>query len=396
MSTSEFPGEESDDADFSPKELARYSRHLLVPEFGRAGQTRLKEGRVLIVGLGGLGCPASMYLAAAGVGTLGLVEFDRVDESNLQRQVLYGSGDVGRAKIEVAAGRLAEINPHIRFVTHQGRLRAENALEILGQYDLVLDGSDNFGTRYLVNDACVMLGKPNVHGAVHRFEGQVSVYSARGGPCYRCLFPTPPAAGEVQNCAEAGVLGVLPGLVGVLQATEAIKLLAGVGKAMVGRMLIVDALSMSFRQIRFGRDKECPVCGERPTIRQLTDFEAVCSTQIQGDATTMSTEAMAQISPEELKARMDKGEKPFILDVRNPDEYAICKIAGSTLIPLGELPGRMSELDPTKEIIVHCKMGGRASQAQAFLLQNGFSNVRNLTGGILAWGEKVDPAVVKY
>lgn len=380
----------------SPAELTRYSRHLLVPELGRAGQERLKAGRVLVVGVGGLGCPAAMYLAAAGVGTLGLVEFDRVDETNLHRQLLYSTSDVGRLKIDRAVERLAEINPHVRFEPHPFRFCAEGAGELVAQYDVVLDGSDNFGTRYLVNDACVMLRKPNVHGAVHRFEGQVSVYSASGGPCYRCLFPTPPAPGEIPNCAEAGVLGVLPGLVGLLQATEAVKLLAGVGAPMIGRLLVLDALAMRFREIRLKRDPQCPVCGDRPTITQLVDYDVRCEINTHGGSDPMSADAMPQMTPEDLKARLDRGDAPFILDVRNPDEYAICKIAGSTLIPLGELPARLAELDPQREIVVHCKMGGRSSQAQAFLKQNGFMKVYNLAGGVLAWAERIDPSMAKY
>jgi adenylyltransferase/sulfurtransferase len=376
--------------------LTRYSRHLLVPELGRVGQDRLKAGRVLIVGVGGLGCPAAMYLAAAGVGTLGLVEFDRVDETNLHRQLLYSNSDVGRPKIDRAVERLAEINPHVRIEPHPVRFQAENARELVARYDLVLDGSDNFGTRYLVNDACVMLRKPNVHGAVHRFEGQVSVYAAAGGPCYRCLFPTPPAPGEVPNCAEAGVLGVLPGLVGLLQATETVKLLAGVGAPMVGRLLVLDALAMKFREIRLKPDPQCPVCGDCPTITQLADYDAPCETNTPGGPDPMSADSMPQMTPEELKARLDRGDDLFILDVRNPDEYAICNIAGSTLIPLGELPARLNELDPQREIVVHCKMGGRSAQAQAFLKQNGFANVHNLAGGILAWAERIDPAMPKY
>jgi adenylyltransferase/sulfurtransferase len=385
-------------ASLSPQEVARYSRHLIMPEVGVEGQKRLKASAVLLVGAGGLGSPLALYLAAAGVGRLGLVDFDVVDFSNLQRQVLHGTPDVGRPKLRSAADRVAAINPEVRVDLYETHLTSANAFDILGPYDLVIDGTDNFPTRYLVNDACVLLGKPNVYGSIFRFEGQASVFYPGKGPCYRCLYPEPPPPGEVPSCAEGGVLGILPGLVGCIQATEGVKLLLGQGKPLVGRLLLYDALQMSFREFKVRRDPNCPVCGDRPTVTKLIDYEQFCGVRGQESpapgGTTMP--AGGEIAPEELKRRLDAGEDVFVLDVRNPPEYAICHIAGSTLIPLPALPQRLGELDRGRELVVHCKSGMRSQQAIGILRQAGFSNLKNLTGGILAWADKVDPSMPKY
>ena len=388
--------ERSSTIELATDERVRYSRHLLLPEVGLEGQKRLKAAKVLVVGLGGLGSPLAMYLAAAGVGRLGLVDFDRVDASNLQRQLLYGTADIGRPKIEAAQRRLADINPAIRLDAHPHRLTADNALDIVADYDVVVDGTDNFATRYLVNDVCVLAGKPNVHGSIFRFEGQVSVFDPPNGPCYRCIYPEPPPPGLTPSCAEAGVLGILPGVIGVLQATEVVKILLGIGDSLSGRLVLFDALAMRFREVRVPRDPGCPICGERPTILEPIDYEAFCCSAT-GDATTMSSADTANaISVEELKQRLDAGEKPFVLDVRNPDEYAICSIEGSHLIPLGELPDRLGELDRDQEIIIHCKMGGRGGQALQLLREQGFDQCKNLTGGILAWAQRIDPSLTTY
>jgi adenylyltransferase/sulfurtransferase len=385
-------------AALSPREVARYSRHLIMPEVGVDGQKRLKSSSVLLVGAGGLGSPLGLYLAAAGVGRLGLVDFDVVDFSNLQRQVIHGTPDVGRPKLRSAAERIAAINPEVRVDTYETRLTSANALDLLRPYDLVIDGTDNFPTRYLVNDACVLLGKPNVYGSIFRFEGQASVFYPGKGPCYRCLYPEPPPPGEVPSCAEGGVLGILPGLIGCVQATECVKLLLGRGTPLVGRLLLYDALQMSFREFKVRRNPACPVCGDRPTVTRLIDYEQFCG--VRGEETPHRTGetmgASGEIAPEELKRRLDAGEGVFILDVRNPPEYAICRIAGSTLIPLPELPQRLGELDPGRELVVHCKGGMRSQQALGILRQAGFRNVKNLTGGILAWADRVDPSVPKY
>lgn len=374
-------------------ERARYSRHLLLPEVGEEGQQKLLAARVLTVGTGGLGSPAALYLAAAGIGTLGLIDFDNVDLSNLQRQILHGNSDVGRPKVDSARETLREINPGIELITHNERLSADNAKEIFGNYDIILDGTDNFSTRYLINDACVLMDKVNVHGSIFRFEGQVSVFAPPQGPCYRCLFPEPPPPGMVPNCAEAGVLGILPGVIGVLQATEAIKIILGIGSPLIGRLLLYDALGASFREVKLRRDPDCPCCGENPTIAELVEYDAICTTG-GGEQTAMSSST--DITPKELKARLDAGEKVFILDVRNPEEYAICKLDGSTLIPLAELPNRTGELNPDEEIVVHCRSGGRSAQAATFLRQLGFKDVKNLTGGVLLWSDTVDPSMPKY
>jgi adenylyltransferase/sulfurtransferase len=376
-------------------EVKRYSRHLIMPEVGMEGQRKLKAARVLCIGAGGLGSPAAMYLAAAGVGTLGLVDFDVVDFSNLQRQILHGTPDVGRSKLASAQARLSAINPEIAIRTYETSLTSKNALDLFRDYDVILDGTDNFPTRYLVNDACVLLKKPNAYGSIFRFEGQASVFGAPGGPCYRCLYPEPPPPGLVPSCAEGGVLGVLPGIIGTIQATEAIKLILGAGEPLIGRFLIFDALRMRFRELKLRRDPECPVCGDRPTVRELIDYEQFCGIA-PGVTTTPPADAATELSVLELKGRLDRGDVPFILDVREPQEYQICRIPGSTLIPLGELPRRHAELDRRQDIVVHCKSGVRSAKAAAFLRQQGFERVRNLKGGILDWIDKVDPSQAKY
>jgi len=374
-----------------PLEIARYSRHLVLPEVGMEGQRRLRRARVVVVGAGGLGSPLVLYLAAVGVGRIGLVDFDVVDLSNLQRQVLYGTEDVGRSKAELARQRIEALNPHVRVDCHVVRLTSDNALGILGDYDVVLDGTDNFPTRYLVNDACVLLGKPNVYGSIFRFEGQVSVFGAAGGPCYRCLYPEPPAAGSVPNCAEGGVLGVLPGTVGTLQATEAIKLILGQGQPLVGRLLLFDALEMRFRELKLRKDPHCPVCGESPLIRQLIDYEAAC-----GVAPEPQSSAPPAIEVEELRVRLDGGAPPLLLDVRTPEEWAICRIDGARLIPVQALPSRIDELERQREVVVYCHVGWRSAWAVDLMLRRGFSRVVNLAGGIDAWSQRVDPSVPRY
>jgi adenylyltransferase/sulfurtransferase len=386
------PTEAADLPALTNDDLTRYSRQLIMPEVGVEGQRKLKAARVLCVGAGGLGSPALLYLTAAGVGTLGLVDFDVVDVSNLQRQILYDAGDVGRPKLAAARARLTALNPDLNLVTHETRLTSANALDILRHYDLVLDGADNFPTRYLVNDACVLLGKPNVHGSIFRFDGQASVFATRGGPCYRCLYPEPPPPGVVPSCAEGGVLGVLPGLIGTIQATEAIKLIIGAGESLAGRLPLFDALGMSVRVMTLRRDPACPVCGDRPTITALIDYEQFCGV-------VPASTATAEMTVEELKGRLDRRERVWILDVREPREFEICRIPGSTLIPLAELPARVSELPRgagAPDIVVHCKMGGRSAHAVAWLQAHGITRVSNLTGGILAWIDRVDPALPKY
>jgi adenylyltransferase/sulfurtransferase len=385
------PGVEAAEVDLpalTETESHRYSRHLIMPEVGVKGQRRLKAARVLCVGAGGLGSPASLYLAAAGVGTLGLVDFDNVDVSNLQRQILYSTDDVGRPKLASAAARLSGLNPDVKIVTHETALTSANALDIFRQYDIVVDGADNFPTRYLVNDACVLTGRPNVYGSIFRFDGQASVFATQGGPCYRCLYPEPPPPGLVPSCAEGGVLGVLPGIVGTIQATEAIKLIIGAGETLAGRLLLFDALQMSFRILKLRRDPACPVCGDSPTVKTLIDYEHFCGLTPENDITV-----------DALKARLDRGDAPWILDVREQKEYDICRIPGSTLIPLGELPNRLSEIPSgagAPDVVVHCKMGGRSAKAAGLLRDRGFTRVKNLKGGILAWIDRVDPSQRKY
>lgn len=380
-------------------EVKRYSRHLIMPEVGVDGQRRLKAGKVLCIGAGGLGSPAAMYLAAAGVGTIGVVDFDVVDFSNLQRQIIHGTSDVGRSKLASAKDRLLDINPHIEVNTYEEALSSENAFRLFEPYDVILDGTDNFPTRYLTNDACVLLGKPNAYGSIFRFEGQASVFATKDGPCYRCLYPEPPPPGLVPSCAEGGVLGVLPGVIGVIQATEAIKLLAGIGEPLIGRFLIYDALRMRFRELKLRKDPDCPVCGTHPTVDKLIDYEEFCGlrqTPPEGANVSTSANNGFEISAVDLKQRLDRGETLRIIDVREPNEYQINRIPGSELIPLGEIPRRYAELDPESEIVVHCKMGGRSAKAADYLRSVGFKRVLNLTGGILDWVDKVDPSQPKY
>jgi molybdopterin/thiamine biosynthesis adenylyltransferase/rhodanese-related sulfurtransferase/molybdopterin converting factor small subunit len=380
--------------ELSREEVQRYSRHLIMPEVGVEGQRKLKAARVLCIGAGGLGAPASMYLAAAGVGTLGLVDFDKVDASNLHRQIIYGTPDVGRPKLEASRDRLVAMNPSVKVVLHEVALTSKNALDVLRDYDVILDGTDNFQTRYLVNDACVLLGKPNAYGSIFRFDGQASVFAVKGGPCYRCLYPEPPPPGLVPSCAEGGVLGVLPGIIGIIQATEAVKLILGAGQPLVGRLLLYDALQMRFRELKLRRDVECPVCGDHPTIHELIDYDAFCGVTPTTSAAVSS--GVPEVTAQELKAQIDKGSGVFILDVREPNEYQICRIPGSTLIPLGEVASRSAELDRDRDIVVHCKMGGRSAKAVALLQDRGFTRVKNLKGGILEWIDKVDPTQSKY
>ena len=383
----------------SQDEIKRYSRHLIMPEVGMDGQRRLKAGSVLCIGAGGLGSPAAMYLAAAGIGRIGMVDFDVVDFSNLQRQLLHGTKDVGTSKNESAKRRLNDLNPHVQVDTYETLLTSQNALDLFKDYDVILDGTDNFPTRYLVNDACVLTGKPNAYGSIFRFEGQASVFAAKEGPCYRCLYPEPPPPGLVPSCAEGGVLGVLPGIIGVIQATETIKLITGIGEPLIGRFMIYDALRMKFRELKLRKDPECPVCGTNPTVTKLIDYEQFCGlrpdpqqAQAQGGAAVNEWE----ITPVELRNKMNAGETPFILDVREPNEYQINRIPGSTLIPLGELPRRYQELPRDRELVTMCKMGGRSAKAMDFLKSVGFGNVKNLRGGILEWIDKVDPSQPKY
>lgn len=382
--------------------MVRYARHLVLPEVGVEGQERLKAARVLVVGAGGLGSPVALYLAAAGVGTLGLVDFDEVDATNLQRQILHGTSDVGRAKLDSARDRLSDINPHVELVPHATRLTSDNALEIIEQYDIVVDGTDNFPTRYLVNDACVLLGKPNVYGSVFRWEGQVSVFAVHGGPCYRCLFREPPPPGLVPNCAEGGVLGVLPGVVGSLQALETIKLILRKGESLAGRLLIFDALDLSWREMALSRNPECPICGDEPTQTGLIDYEDFCGMR-SGDApgateTAMVTDEISEIDPSELAERLATAEPPFLLDVREPYEWQIANLepGGAVLIPLGELEDRLDEIPTDREVVVYCRSGQRSATAVRTLMASGFSRAHNLRGGVLAWADDVDPSLTKY
>ncbi|HLB85436.1 MAG TPA: molybdopterin-synthase adenylyltransferase MoeB, partial [Steroidobacteraceae bacterium] len=383
-----------DAPELTREEVQRYSRHLIMPEVGVDGQRKLKAARVLCVGAGGLGAPASMYLAAAGIGTLGLVDFDAVDASNLHRQVIYDTTDVGKRKLEAARDRLTAMNPSVKVVMHELALTSKNALDVLKDYDVILDGTDNFQTRYLVNDACVLLGKPNAYGSIFRFDGQASVFAVKGGPCYRCLYPEPPPPGLVPSCAEGGVLGVLPGVIGVIQATEAIKLILGSGQPLIGRLLLYDALQMRFRELKLRRDPECPICGDHPTIHALIDYDQFCGV-VPAHAQPAAS-GVPEVTVEQMKAKMDRGEDFFLLDVREPNEYQICRIEGAKLIPLGELGQRTGELDRDRETIVHCKMGGRSAKAVSLLQERGFTRVSNLKGGILAWIDKVDPSQTKY
>jgi adenylyltransferase/sulfurtransferase len=378
----------------SKEEITRYSRHLIMPEVGMDGQLKLKQAKVLCIGTGGLGAPLGLYLAAAGVGRIGLVDFDKVDLSNLQRQILFDTNDIGRPKIEAATNRLRNLNPDIQIDNFETRLTSENALDILKDYDIVVDGTDNFPTRYLVNDACVILGKPNVYGSIFRFEGQITIFGYPGGPCYRCLYPEPPPPGLVPSCAEGGVLGVLPGIVGAIQAAETLKLIIGKGEPLVGRLLLFDALAMRFRELKLRKNPECPVCGGHPTITKLIDYEEFCGIRGEESASPAQT-SVPEISPRELKTRLDRGDDLFILDVREPHEFQICNLGGH-LIPLGELSRRVNELDSSREIVAHCRSGKRSAEAVEFLRSAGFRKVLNLKGGILAWSDEVDASVPKY
>jgi len=380
------------EAVLSNDEILRYSRHLIMPEVGMEGQQKLKAAKVLCIGAGGLGSPLALYLTAAGVGTLGIVDFDVVDYTNLQRQIIHSTADVGRKKLDSAAEKLKAINPYINLRTFDTRLTSANALELFREFDIIADGTDNFPTRYLVNDACVLTGKPNVYGSIFRFEGQASVFATEEGPCYRCLYPEPPPPGLVPSCAEGGVLGILPGLVGVIQATETIKLILGQGDPLIGRLLLVDALGMKFRELQLRKSPDCPVCGTNPTVTQLIDYNEFCG--IRGEEAPVATDVPA-ITVEELKQQLDSKKDLFILDVREPHEYQICNLNGY-LIPLGDLPKRVHELDSSRDIVAHCRSGVRSGKAVTFLRQAGFKKVHNLTGGILAWADKIDPKMPKY
>ena len=387
-----------DQAALSKEEILRYSRHLIIPEVGIEGQQKLKAAKVLLVGTGGLGAPLGLYLAAAGVGKIGLVDFDIVDFTNLQRQVIHFTSDVGRRKIESASEKMKAINPFVEIVPHEVALTSENALDILKDYDIVVDGTDNFPTRYLVNDACVLLGKPNVYGSIFRFEGQATVFAYEGGPCYRCLYPEPPPPGLVPSCAEGGVLGILPGTIGLIQATETVKLILGIGQPLVGRLLLYDALAMKFRELKLRKNPECPVCGDHPTVTKLIDYHQFCGVPQASAAPPVqeTTVNEGEIDVVELKQKIDRGDKFVLIDVREPHEYKICNIPGAKLIPLGEFPQHVGEFDKDADIVIHCRSGMRSAKACAVLKQNGFQHVRNVVGGILAWADKVDPTVPKY
>ncbi len=379
--------------ELSKDEILRYSRHLIMPEVGMEGQLKLKQAKVLTIGAGGLGSPLALYLAAAGVGKLGMVDFDVVDFTNLQRQIIHDTDDVGRLKLDSAKDTIGDINPNVEVIPHHQRLTSENALKIFADYDIVVDGTDNFPTRYLVNDACVLLGKPNVYGSIFRFEGQVSVFYAKEGPCYRCLYPEPPPPGLVPSCAEGGVLGVLPGIIGSLQAMETIKLILGQGSSLVGRLLLFDAVNMKFRELKLRKSPGCPICGENPTVKELIDYQEFCG--IRGEEVEVKI-TVPELTPVQVKKMMDE-KKPFVLvDVREPHEVEICKIEGSVLIPLGDVPKRMNELNSADEIVVHCRSGKRSADAVELLMKAGFRKIHNLQGGVLAWADQVDPAMPKY
>lgn len=378
----------------SNEEIRRYSRHLIMPEVGIEGQRRLKQGRVLLIGTGGLGSPLALYLAAAGVGQIGLVDFDVVDESNLQRQIVHGTSTVGVPKIESARRRLHDLNPTIDITTYETQVTAANALELMRPYDVIVDGTDNFPTRYLTNDACVLLGKPNVYGSIFRFEGQATVfYPKAGGPCYRCLYPEPPPPGLVPSCAEGGVLGVLPGVIGTIQATEVIKLLTGIGEPLIGRLMLYDALAMRFRELKLRRNPDCPVCGDQPTITELIDYDAFCGLTTE----SIHLESQYEITPQELVTWLERDDRPFLLDVRNSYEVDIATIPGTDkLIPVDQLLHHLNELDTAREMVVYCRSGVRSANAVNLLKSAGFRKVKNLVGGILRWSDDVDPTMPKY
>ncbi|NJL03440.1 MAG: molybdopterin-synthase adenylyltransferase MoeB [Chloroflexaceae bacterium] len=380
-------------------EISRYSRHLILPEFGMEGQRKLKQSSVLLIGTGGLGSPLALYLAAAGVGHIGLVDFDVVDESNLQRQIVHGTSTIGVAKTESAKRRLNDLNPHIEITTYETQITSANALDLMRPYDVIVDGTDNFPTRYLTNDAAVMLGKPNVYGSIFRFEGQVTVFHpAAGGPCYRCLYPAPPPPGLVPSCAEGGVLGVLPGIVGTMQATEVIKLITGIGETLIGRLVLYDALAMRFRELKLRRNPDCPVCGDNPTITELIDYEAFCGIMpVQPRVQEEDMNGQYEITPEEVAVLLEQPNRPFILDVRNEYEAEIATLpVTDKLIPVDELHGRISELDPNVEMIVYCRSGGRSARAVAMLRAAGFTKIKNMVGGTLRWADDVDQTMAQY
>jgi len=381
--------------ELTPEELARYSRHIMMPEVGLEGQRKLKAARVLCVGAGGLGSPLAFYLAAAGIGTLGMIDFDVVDASNLQRQIIHSTRDIGRKKLDSAAEKLIALNPALNIVKHDTMLSSANALDIIRDYDIVADGTDNFPTRYLVNDACVLLGKPNVYASIFRFEGQASIFGAKDGPCYRCLYPEPPPPGLVPSCAEGGVLGILPGLLGLIQATETIKLILGAGDPLIGRLLLVDALAMRFRELKLRKNPECPVCGEHPTVTHLIDYDQFCGIKPQSQQEKAVINGIPQMSVQELKQHLDAGDDLLVLDVREPYEYQIANI-GARLIPMNDVPRRLDEIERNREIVVHCQIGGRSQRVAEYLKKNGYEKVSNLAGGIRAWSEQIDPSVPKY
>jgi sulfur-carrier protein adenylyltransferase/sulfurtransferase len=377
----------------SNEEIRRYSRHLILPEFGMEAQRKLKQGSVLLIGTGGLGSPLALYLAAAGVGHIGLVDFDVVDESNLQRQIVHGTSTLGVRKTESGKRRLQDLNPHVEVTTYEAQITSENAFELMGPYDVIVDGTDNFPTRYLTNDASVILGKPNVYGSIFRFEGQATVFApGLGGPCYRCLYPEPPPPGLVPSCAEGGVLGVLPGVIGTVQATEAIKLLAGIGETLVGRLMLYDALAMRFRELKLRRNPECPVCGDHPTVTELIDYEQFCGVTPEPDPATFSDE----ITPRETAAWLEREERPFLLDVREANEWEIGHLPGAVRISVNELPSRLNELDTARDMVVYCRSGVRSRRAIETLRGAGFRKLKNMTGGILRWSEEVDPSIPQY
>ena len=382
--------------DFSNDEIARYSRHLIMPEVTLDGQKRIKAASVLCIGTGGLGSPIALYLAAAGIGRLGLVDFDVVDFSNLQRQILHGTDDVGRKKLNSARDRIKAINPNVRVDLHDMMFRSENAMQVVQDYDIVIDGTDNFPTRYLSNDVCVLTKKPNIYGSIFRFDGQCTVFAPHlGGPCYRCMFPEPPPPGMVPSCAEGGVLGVLPGIIGVMQAIEAIKLIIGIGDSLIGRLVSFDALKLRFKEFKIRKDPSCPICGDHPTIHELIDYDQFCGIP-QADAEAAKELEVPTITATELKTKIDRKDKFVLVDVREPFEYDISRIPGSKLIPLGELPARLSELDSADDIVLHCKVGGRSAKALRILQEAGFRKLNNLQGGITAWSDEVDPSIPKY
>ena len=388
----------AEEVELSNEEIQRYSRHLIMPEVALEGQKKLKSARVLTIGAGGLGAPLAMYLAAAGVGTIGIVDADVVDESNLQRQIIHGTKDVGVSKLESAKNRIADINPNVNVETHEEALTSDNALRIFEDYDIIVDGTDNFPTRYLVNDACVLTGKPNVYGSIFRFEGQASVFYAQEGPCYRCLYPEPPPPGLVPSCAEGGVLGILPGMIGMVQATETVKLILGEGEPLIGRLLLYDALGMSFREMKLRKDPSCPICGDNPSVTELIDYEEFCGIPQATAAEEEAAQSIPEITVSELKDKLDNGESINVLDVREQHEYDVANLGDvvARLIPLGDLPNRIDELDKSENFAVHCRSGARSAKAVQLLQESGFENVYNVKGGILAWSEEIDPSVPQY